>query len=229
MTDQIQSDASLKSRLNNLVNKNTLKNIVIFSGGIILFTLGVLAYGIILKIREVPLGEAIKSKGFSTLTNPNLIIERHSFSLNLYEDTVLIKSYRANFGRNLKEPKQRSGDEATPVGNYNVCKIDTSHKYYIFMRLNYPNINDASEALRKNLITQKQYDQLKFEFYYEGCPKANTVLGGNVGIHGIGEYNDIIKNLPFVFNWTDGSIALSNEDIKEIYSVIKEGTKVVIK
>jgi hypothetical protein len=97
------------------------------------------------------------------------------------------------------------------------------------MRLNYPNINDASEALRKNLITQKQYDQLKFEFYYEGCPKANTVLGGNVGIHGIGEYNDIIKNLPFVFNWTDGSIALSNEDIKEIYSVIKEGTKVVIK
>jgi len=32
-----------------------------------------------------------------------------------------------------------------------------------------------------------------------------------------------------VFNWTDGSIALSDEDIEEIYSVIKIGTKVIIK
>jgi hypothetical protein len=70
---------------------------------------------------------------------------------------------------------------------------------------------------------------LNFEFYYSECPEPDTDLGGNIGIQGIGEYNAIFKNLPFVFNWTDGSIAVSNEDIDEIYSVVKRGTKVVIK
>jgi hypothetical protein len=54
-------------------------------------------------------------------------------------------------------------------------------------------------------------------------------LGGNLGLHGIGKFNFIIKNLPFVFNWTNGSIALSDEDIDEIFSIVKVGTKVVIK
>ena len=75
----------------------------------------------------------------------------------------------------------------------------------------------------------KGYNEIKFQFYYEGCTKFHNILGGDIGIHGIGELNYIFKNLPFVFNWTNGSIAMSNENIDEIYSVIKEGTEVVIK
>lgn len=216
-------------RFSNFVNKNTIRNVIIFSGGIFLFIGGVIAYGIILNLRETPLAEAIKEKGFLALKNPNIIVHRNTFTLELYEDTVLIKSYRASFGRNLKEPKSRFDDESTPVGVYNICSIDTAHKYDTFLMLNYPNVNDAEEALRKNIISQKEYDQLRFEFYYEGCIKTKTILGNNVGIHGIGRFNDILKNLPFVFNWTDGSIALSNEHIREIRSVISKGTKVVIK
>ena len=37
------------------------------------------------------------------------------------------------------------------------------------------------------------------------------------------------KNLPFVYNWTNGSISVSNEAIDEIFSVVQKGTKVVIK
>ncbi len=50
-----------------------------------------------------------------------------------------------------------------------------------------------------------------------------TELGNNIGIHGIGRLNFIFKNLPFIYNWTDGSIAVSNENIDEIYSVAKKG------
>ncbi|HQJ45413.1 MAG TPA: L,D-transpeptidase, partial [Ignavibacteriaceae bacterium] len=57
----------------------------------------------------------------------------------------------------------------------------------------------------------------------------NQVLGGNIGIQGIGRLNYVFKNLPFVYNWTDGSIALSNEDLDEIIKVIKPGTQIVIK
>lgn len=214
--------------LKRLFNPKILKNALFFSGGIILFIVGVIIYGIILNLREIPLKEAIREKGFTELHDTNLIIKRKDYTLNLYEDTVLIKSYHASFGKNISTPKSKEDDFSTPVGNYQICEIDRNYKYYIKLKLNYPNINDITEALRKNLITQQEFDQLKFEFYYDDCPKLKTPLGNDVSIHGIGEYNFIFKNLPFVFNWTDGSIALSNEDIYELSTVVSKGTKVVI-
>jgi murein L,D-transpeptidase YafK len=216
-------------KLSSYINKNIIKNVVFFSGGIILFVLGVIVYGIILNLRQVPLSEAMKAKGFSKLTDPYIVIDRHSYTLDLYEDTVLIKSYRTNFGRNVNNPKTRVNDFATPVGVYKICEIDTATKYYMFFRLNYPNLDDATDALRRGEITQDEYDKLKFGYYYGGCPDSNTPLGGDIGIHGIGELDYIFRYLPFVYNWTDGSIAISNEGMNELYSVIKKGTKVVIK
>ena len=217
------------SRLFTLISKDSLRNAVYFSGGIILFLAGAIVYGIILNLREDSLLESLKEKGYERFENPNIVIERKSFSLKLFEDTVLIKTYRASFGKNLSASKTKAEDNATPIGEYAICDIDSNNQYHKFLKLNYPNVNDAAEALRKDWITQKQFDQLKFEFYYEGCPKANTILGGNLGIHGIGKFDYILKNLPFVYNWTDGSIAVSNEAIDEIFSVVQKGTKVVIK
>lgn len=217
------------SRLFSLVSKNSLRNAIIFSGGIILFLAGTIVYGIVLNLREVSLQESLVEKGFERFENPNIVVSRKSYSLFLYEDTVLIKTYRASFGKNQSAAKTKAGDNATPVGEYAICDIDSNSQYHKFLQINYPNVNDAAEALRKSWITLKQFDQLKFEFYYEGCPKANTILGGNLGIHGIGKFDYILKNLPFVYNWTNGSIAVSNEAIDEIFSVVQKGTKVVIK
>ena len=214
--------------LKKLFNPRILKNALFFSGGIILFILGVIIYGIILNLREVPLNEEMKDKGFTSLHDPNILVSRKDYTLNLYEDTVLIKSYHASFGKNVNTPKTKADDFSTPVGTYQICEINRDHKYFIKFKLNYPNISDITEALRKNLITQQEFDQLKFEFYYDDCPKLNTPLGNDVSIHGIGEYDFIFRNLPFVFNWTDGSIALSNEDIDELSKVVSKGTKVVI-
>lgn len=195
----------------------------------ILFIAGVVVYGVLLNIKNISLEEAMRDKGFKELKNVGIIIERGDYSLKIYEDTVMIKSYRANFGRNVNQPKSAENDLATPVGEYRICEIDTVHKYYKFLRINYPNLNDATEALRKGSISQKDFDKLRFQFFYDECADSKTNLGGGVGIHGIGEYNMFFKNLPFIFNWTDGSIAVSNEDIEEIYSVVKKGTKVVIR
>ena len=211
------------------INVNLIRNVVIFSGGIILFILGVIIYGVFLHIREIPLKQAMLTKGFEKLDNPNIVIDRHTYTLSLYEDTILIKSYRANFGRNVNSPKSRATDLATPVGEYRICEIDTVNKYYKFFKLNYPNLTDAADALRKGIIDQAEYDKLKDELYYDQCPDSNTPLGGDIGIQGIGRLDFIFKYLPFNYNWTNGSIAISNENIDELYSVVKKGTKVVIK
>jgi len=206
-----------------------LRNVIFTIGAIILFISGVIVYGIILNLRQVPLSEAMAQKGFRNLSDVNLVVDRKTYTLNVYEDTVFIKAYRVSLGRNLSDKKKLSEDGATPIGTYKICSISNHQTYYKFLKINYPNLEDASEALRKSLITQKQFNQIKFEYYYEECVSSNTVLGGNIGIHGIGRLNSIFKNLPFVYNWTDGSIALSNESLDEILSVIKIGTQVVIK
>ena len=216
-------------KASDYLNKDVLKNIIYLTFAIIIFFFGVIVYGIVLNLRDVPLSEAMIKKGYSEITNPKIVVDRHNYTLGIYEDSVLIKNYRVSFGKSVHTPKTRAGDKATPVGVYKICKIYTTHKYDKFFQLNYPSLEDGTDALRKGLISQKEYNDIKFEYYYEGCTKYHNVLGGNIGIHGIGELNYIFKNLPFVFNWTDGSIAMSNENIDEIYSVIREGTEVVIK
>jgi murein L,D-transpeptidase YafK len=216
-------------KVSDYLNKDVLKNIIYLTFAIIVFFFGVIVYGIVLNLRDVPLSEALLKSGYSEITNPKIVIDRHNYTLGIYQDSVLVKNYRVSFGKSVQAPKTRAGDKATPVGVYKICKIYTTHKYYKFFQLNYPNLEDGADALRKGLISQTEYNDLKFQYYYEGCTRYNNVLGGNIGIHGIGELNYIFKNLPFVFNWTDGSIAMSNENIDEIYSVIREGTEVVIK
>ncbi len=211
------------------LNTNLIRNVVFFGGGIVLFIMGCFAYGIILNLREIPLNQEISEKGFAKLDDPNIVVDRHSYTLNLYEDTVLIKSYRANFGRNVNVPKTKASDLATPVGDYKICDIDTINKYYKFFKLDYPNEKDATEALKKGAITQSEFDRIRFEYLYDKCPDSDTPLGGDVGIQGIGRLDFIFRYLPFNYNWTDGSIAISNESIDELYSVVKKGTKVVIK
>lgn len=216
-------------KVSNYINKDVLKNIIYLTIAIALFFFGVIVYGLVLNMREVPLTEAMMKVGFTEIANPKIVIDRHNYTLGIYEDSVLIKNYRVSFGKSVQTPKTRASDKSTPVGKYKICKIYPTHKYHKFFQLNYPNLDDGANALRKGWISQKEFNDIKFEYYYEQCPRYNRVLGGNMGIHGIGELNYIFKNLPFVYNWTNGSIALSNENIDEIYSVIREGTEVEIK
>jgi len=218
----------IKRNIFTYFNKNTFKSVLFFSGGIVLFITGVIGYGIIINLRTLTLEEAMSSKGIKQISNPHIVIDKKQYALFLYSDSVLVKSYRASFGRNVNSNRHFTEELSTPIGNYKICSIDTESVYDKFLRLNYPNIEDMTEALRKGVITQEQYDKLKYEFYYEGCPKTKTVIGGPLGIHGQGRLNFLLKNLPFVYNWTDGSIAVSNEAIDEINSVVKKGTKVVI-
>lgn len=216
-------------KASDYLNKEVLRNIIYLILAIIIFFFGVITYGIVLNLRNIPLSEAMLKQGFTEIRNPKIIVDRQNYTLGIYEDSVLIKNYRVSFGKSVHTPKTRAGDKSTPVGNYKICKIFKTHKYHKFFQINYPNLEDGANALRKGWISQKEFNDIKFQFYYEGCTRYHNLLGGDIGIHGIGELNYIIKNLPFVYNWTNGSIAMSDENIDEIYTVVREGTVVVIK
>jgi len=204
-----------------------VKNVLLFTGGLILFLTGCISYGVLLNLREKPLQQEMALKGLTIIENPRIIINRNTFELALYSDTILVKKYRAVFGRNSKQ-KISADDNATPIGDYKICEINSAHKYWKFFKLNYPNLVDVETGFAKGSLNRNEYEKLRFDNNYGESINAGTKLGGNIGIHGIGKLNFIFKNLPIVFNWTDGSIAVSNENIDELYSVVTKGTAVVI-
>jgi len=204
-----------------------VKNVLLFTGGLLLFLTGCILYGILLNLRENTLQQEMALKGLTKIENPRIVINRNTFELSLYSDTILVKKYRAVFGRNPQQ-KSSANDNATPIGTYKICEIFSTHNYWKLFKLSYPNLEDVEAGLANGSINQDEYEKLRFDNNYGNCVSASTKLGGNVGIHGIGELNFIFKNLPFVFNWTDGSIAVSNENIDELYNIVTKGTEVVI-
>ena len=123
---------------------------------------------------------------------------------------VLLKAYRAVFGKGNQD-KQAADEFSTPVGEYEICEIDTAHIYHKFFRLNYPNISDLRAALRVGLISRQDFESMSLQSYYADSISQSSFKWRKIGIHGIGQLNFLFKNLPFVFNWTNGSIAISNE------------------
>ena len=209
-------------------NFNLFRNVAYFSGSVFVFFAGMIIYGIILNLREITLNEAMISKELSKLGEITIIIDRSNYQLDLYSDTVLVKRYKVVFGKNRSNLKTSAFDYATPIGNYNICIIDTNTQYHKFLKLNYPNRRDAAEALKNHYINKSEHDKIIQSYSNNNCSQNETPLGANIGIHGTGEYDFIFKNLPFIFNWTNGSIAVSNENIDELFSVVKIGTKVKI-
>ncbi|MFA3782716.1 murein L,D-transpeptidase family protein [Melioribacteraceae bacterium 4301-Me] len=205
-----------------------LKNIIYISGSVIVFFVGLIIYGIILNIREVPLQEAMAERGITQIRNPSIVVDLKNYRLNLFSDKTLLKSYKAVFGKSNNVDDNSMTGNFTPIGDYIICDKLPNYKYHKFLRINFPNEKDAADALRKNIISQLQFETILKTVEKNICPPSQEIFGKEIGIHGIGKYNFIFKNLPFSYNWTNGSIALSNENIDELYSVVKIGTPVKI-
>ena len=193
-----------------------------------LFFFFMVAYGVVLNSNKVSLEEAMSKAGIDTLQNVHLIIDRKDYKIELYSDSVLVKEYKSVFGQNSGIIKTSRNDLITPLGYYRVCEIVDNYKYYKLIRLNFPNLKDAAEAVKNGDITQREYQMIRSAYEKDECPPPDTRLGNEIGIHGMGEYDYIFRNLPFVYNWTNGSAAISNQELDEISSVVNKGTLVII-
>lgn len=148
--------------------------------------------------------------------------------LLLKKGAKIEKVFRMASGRGGPGDKHYRGDQRTPVGTYRVVKIKPSSRFHTFLQLNYPNVKDAFYGLRGRMISEYDFDRIVSAQKYYKIPPQNTALGGAIGIHGIGAFTpqkfDIHRNV----NWTQGCIALTNEQIDTLRKYVGVGTKVVI-
>ncbi len=121
--------------------------------------------------------------------------------------------------------KQRD-DDKTPLGRYRIGWINESSRYYRFFGFTYPNQDNARRALRGGLIGEQTYRAIvRAEMDYL-TPPQDTPLGGQIGIHGLGDGDRGIHEL---FDWTHGCIAMTNEQIERLTPWVRPGTLVVIR
>ena len=128
-------------------------------------------------------------------------------------------------GRNGPADRRTAGDGRTPLGMFHIAWINTNSRFHLFFGLDYPNHEHAELAFRQKLIDFDTYYAIRHALFRGDVPPQNTMLGGYIGIHGIGGGDRRVHDAA---NWTEGCIALTNEQIDQLAHWITLGTKVVI-
>ena len=134
-----------------------------------------------------------------------IIVVKTAHRLYLIRAGKIIKSYKCELGYNSARQKYFAGDGATPEGKYIITSINKKgSKFYKALMLDYPNETD-----------RKRFRQNKAR----GIISKYAKIGALIEIHGHGgESRD----------WTDGCIALTDEDIDDLIGRVSVGTPVTI-
>ena len=157
-----------------------------------------------------------------------LIVIRSEHKLLIVKNDVVLTTFRAAFGSGGRKAKLQRGDHTTPKGNYRIKRVRDSDKFHSFLQLDYPSVNDALIALASNIITKADYNAIVDAHIAGKTPPQDTPLGGSIGIHGIGvETQDKIE-IHQIADWTQGCIALRNDEVDVLRRYIKVGTEVTI-
>lgn len=174
-----------------------------------------------------PLKDILKDRGI-TLNGSNLkiLVDKSDHTLSLYTNGVWLKTYHVELGDGGLADKEISGDHKTPEGTFYASErlvLDPADQYLgsRWMRLNYPNIEDAERGLRQGLIDQRTHDAIVTAINNGQIPPQNTALGGGVGVHG-GSTAEMGED------WTWGCVGLENADIEDFYNYVNSQTRIVI-
>jgi hypothetical protein len=159
------------------------------------------------------------------LKDPRIEVSCFRFVVELFDGDTMIKRYEAGFGRSPVSGRMGKDIASTPQGEYTIIRKDVRRDILTrgsrFLLFDYPNSGDAQRALAINLITRDEYERIVAADRADLPPPYDTALGGPIGIQG-----------NFFFfrerHYTDGSVALSNADINELFEYVSAGTPVII-
>lgn len=122
--------------------------------------------------------------------------------------------------------KVRSGDNTTPLGVFRVGWISNNSRFETFIGLDYPNLDYAQRALDEERIDLITFHLIRRALADARTPPQDTPLGGFIGIHGVGAGDPSIHR---GFDWTEGCVALNNQQIRRLVSWVQVGTRVEIR
>lgn len=136
-----------------------------------------------------------------------ILVDKSERKLFLFRKGKMIGEYKITaFGAYPEGPKHQVGDEKTPEGLYLIDYKNRNSQYHKSMHISYPAPRDMDFA-----------------------EKAGVDPGGGITIHGI-DSSDIylVRLAKYSYKWTDGCIAVSNEDMDKIWAAVDKWTPIRI-
>jgi murein L,D-transpeptidase YafK len=137
----------------------------------------------------------------------NLIrIEKAARTMTLLRGDQVLKTYKVALGGNPIGDKVQEGDRKTPEGRYAITYKNTKSRYHLSLRISYPDATDIAEAERLGVSP-----------------------GGDIMIHGLPNGFGAAGANHLLRDWTDGCVAVTNEEIEDIWQIVDLGTEVDIR
>jgi murein L,D-transpeptidase YafK len=135
-----------------------------------------------------------------------VIVFKKERTLQLLSRGKVIKSYKVALGGNPVGPKTREGDHKTPEGLYVLDFRNEHSQFYRSIHISYPNARDRAEAR-----------------------SMGASPGGDVFVHGLPKGYAWVGASHRLKDWTDGCVAVTNQEMDEIWATVADGTPIEIR
>ncbi len=126
--------------------------------------------------------------------------------LVVLKEGEILKTYRVSLGGNPQGHKLKTGDQRTPEGTYILDTRNPNSKYHLSIRISYPSEADIQRA-----------------------QKMGVTPGGDIMIHGLPNGMAKAEQSYRKSDWTNGCIAVTNNEIEEIWHLVPDGTPIEIR
>jgi len=135
-----------------------------------------------------------------------VLVMKGARKLLLMAGNRTIKTYTVSLGRTPVGHKQREGDGKTPEGVYTLDYRNPNSQYHRSIHISYPAPADI-----------------------ENARKLGVSPGGEIMIHGLPNGKGWVGREHAQYDWTEGCIAVTNEEMDEIWAMVDDGTQIEIR
>ncbi len=135
-----------------------------------------------------------------------ILVEKKARQLTLFRNNTPIKIYDIALGQQPEGPKRFQGDNKTPEGRYKIDFRKKHSDYHRALHISYPSPEDATLAA-----------------------KQKRSAGGDIMIHGLPNGMGSLGPFHRLRDWTAGCIAVTNNEIEELWRAIPDGTPIEIR
>ncbi|WP_430738351.1 L,D-transpeptidase family protein [Psychrobacter sp. VH5] len=132
-------------------------------------------------------------------------VDKSERVLKLLSGDRVIKTYHIALGDSPVGHKRQEGDERTPTGSYVLDYKNENSSYYRSIHVSYPNAADKAQA-----------------------KKRGVSAGGDIMIHGQKNGLGHLAAITQQRDWTDGCIAVTNDEMDEIMALVAIDTPIEI-
>ncbi len=169
------------------------------------FAVGAACAGVCLVLCAL-VGRLIAQQPAPTQKADSILILKKDHVMDLLAGGKVIRTYKVALGQGGLAPKEREGDGRTPEGLYAIdAKYAVSH-YHKALHVSYPNAEDRKRAA-----------------------KLGVSPGGAIMIHGLPNGKGWVGAGHRLYDWTLGCIAVTDEEIDEVFELVPVGTPVEIR